>query len=76
MKLYRVEVSKILYIVAENSLEAELDADHYYREDDNEPIIEVTEATRKTIKRDGWEGALVYGHGPDYPSTEAVKLND
>lgn len=78
MKLFRVEVSKVLYIVSESEEEAALDADRYSREDDNSPDVSVTEATRKGIRRDGWEGALIYGGSctKDQPAIEAVKLND
>ncbi len=76
MKLYRVEVTKVLYIVAEDEDELRLDAARYAREDDNDPSVDITEATPDSIKEDGWEGSLVYGnHGEDYPAEEAVKLN-
>lgn len=77
MKLYRIEVTKVLYVVAEDDADAELAAYRYAREDDNDPLVSVTLATRKMIQRDGYSGALVYGdHRDDYPALEAVKLND
>lgn len=77
MKLYRVEVTKVLYIVSEDESELRLDAGCYARQDDNDPTVDITEATPESIKEDGWERALVYGnHREDYPAEEAVKLND
>lgn len=77
MKLFRVEIRKVIYMVAEDALQAEQEGVRFAEEDSGNPDVFVTLATRKWIKRDGWDGALVYGkHTEDYPAEKAVELND
>jgi len=76
MKLYRVEITKVLYIVADDEDELRLDAGRYAREDDNDPTVDITYATPESLREDNWVGALVYGTRDDCPAEEAVKLND
>lgn len=77
MKLFRVKVTKVIYVIAADALEAEQEGPRYAEDDDSSPDVSVTLATRKWIARDGWGGALVYGeHKEDYPVEKAVELND
>jgi hypothetical protein len=77
MKLYRVEVRRVVYVVAQDALEAEQEGPRYANEDDQTPDVVVSLAKRKWLTRDGWEGSLVYGaHTEDYPAVKAIELNE
>ena len=74
MKLYRVKVSKVIYVIAESAEDAELDAGRFSDDDCQEPEVVVDEATEKSIKRDGWAGAYVHGsETPDVTAIDALK---
>ena len=77
MNLFRVEVTKVLYVVANDKDEAQLDAWRYAERDDQDPSICVGLATTAGIEADGWKGCLAYhDREGDYPVEEAVKLNN
>ena len=77
MKLYRVEVSKVLYIVAKDEDKAQLEAWRYAEDDGQIPSMQVDLATPAGIASDEWGGGLVYHNGEDDLKIEdAIKLND
>ena len=75
MKLYRVQVTKVIYVLAQDALEASVAGQHHVERDDGEPDVEVTPATAKSLQADGWRNALVYGE-PDRDVTGAEALKD
>ena len=77
-RLYRVEVTRVVYVVADDREEAAGRGLFWANKNDhNEPPVKIEEATRQGIKGDNWKGALVYGeHSNDWLAEDAVTLND
>jgi hypothetical protein len=64
MKLYRVEVMKVLYVLAESEHEADLDAQQYANDADAEDVF-VSEAKSLDEVDPQWRDALPYGTNDD-----------
>ena len=60
MKLYRVHIDRVLYIVAEDALDAERLAVHVDPNMD-ETEVDVAPANENIVRMDGWENHPPYG---------------
>jgi len=79
LKLYRVKLVKIGYVLAESEVDAEcLD---YLIDQDEEQVVDVCRATTDQARRDKWpDDALVYGDddqvmGRDITLKEALEID-
>lgn len=73
MRLYRVHIDRVLYVMAENDREAEDIAVHE-RPNKDETEVEVTPATAHEVLCDGWENFPPYGQfGEPLKAGEIVK---
>jgi hypothetical protein len=64
MKLFRVEVSKVIYVLAENEAEAEFDAPGHAEEESSADVF-VSEANTFEAVESEWRDALPYGSDGD-----------
>ena len=78
MKLYRAEVVRVIYLMAEDEDEAIELAPEYADEDSQNPDVDVSPATNASIHSDHWEGALIYNPpgGEDVTAEQGLVFGD
>jgi len=72
MKLYRVEVTKVIYCVALSDEDAAIDGQVYADEESTTIRVRVDPATKKGVAEDGWGKSLIYGVPSDMTAYEVM----